>query len=165
MSVVSTAASSPTRASTPSATPWSTSARSFGPMAPQAEAPARAASTAASASAAPPRATSPIGRSSMGETSVNVVSEATRAPPIQWSVDTSDPFHVDVRARAAPSSVRRRAEPHAPRSFATERYERPRILSSVCVGHMAMSCRTYGGCEIHPSVRWDETDARVGSLR
>ena len=83
LSRVSTAASSGTRASTPSAIACSTAARSIGDMPPQIENAPRAAATAAAASCAPPRATSAIGCSSIGETSVNVSGDATRLPPIQ----------------------------------------------------------------------------------
>jgi hypothetical protein len=56
----------------------------------------RAAATAAEASSDPPRATSAIGRSSTGETSVNVSTDETRAPPIQCSVETSTPSMMAV---------------------------------------------------------------------
>ncbi len=74
LSRVSTAASSGTRASTPSATRWSDlGAFLGGHRAPGRRWPSRAAATAWSASSAPPRATSAIGCSSIGETSSNVV--------------------------------------------------------------------------------------------
>ncbi len=103
LSRVSTAASSGTRASTPSAIACRTAARSIGGIAPQIANAPRAAATAAAASFAPPRATSAIGCSSMGETSVNVAADATRLPPIQWSVETSTPSMVAVPPVLIPS--------------------------------------------------------------
>ena len=91
LSRVSTAASSGTRASTPSARRCSTSARSLGGVEPHVALAARAAATARSASSAPPRATSAIGCSSIGETSVKAPVDPTRSPPIQCSVETSMP--------------------------------------------------------------------------
>lgn len=118
LSRVSTAARSGTRASTPSAIACNTAARSMGGNPPHPKAASRAAATAASASWAPPRATSAIGCSSIGETSVNVRAEATRRPPIQWSVETSTPSIV-VEPPVVPS---RQDEPNVARSFGSERY-------------------------------------------
>ena len=75
----------------------------MGDVAPQTWNAPRAAATAAAASFAPPRATSAIGRSSIGETSVNVSGEATRFPPIQWSVVTSTPSMTAVPPVLIPS--------------------------------------------------------------
>jgi hypothetical protein len=79
------------------------SARSFGAIEPQVSKPFLAASTAASASFAPPRAISAIGVSSIGETSVKVEADATRSPPIQWSVETSTPSTATRSLRSVPS--------------------------------------------------------------
>ncbi len=91
LSVVSTAASSSSRLSTPSATACRMRARSARGVAAQEGKAAFAAATAASASLAVPREISPIVLPSIGETSVNVSVEATRRPPIQCRLSTRTP--------------------------------------------------------------------------
>lgn len=95
----------------------SASARSLGGVEPQVVVASRAAATAWSASSAPPRATSAIGCSSIGETSVNVVGDATRAPPNQCSVETWMPS-TTVSLVVLPSPRQRTSV----RSFVSERY-------------------------------------------
>ena len=121
LSRVSTAASSGTRASTPSAIAVQ-DLRSLlrGHRAPDGE-PLTGGGDGRSASAAPPRATSAMGISSIGETSTKVSADATRVPPIQWSVETSMP---STTACPVATLSSRRGTRCVPRSFGHERYGR-----------------------------------------
>ena len=103
LSRVSTLAISAARSSISSPTRRMISARCFGAIGSQVSKPFLAASTAASASSTPPRATSAIGVSSIGEISEKVEADATRSPPIQWSVETSTPSTSTRSLRAVPS--------------------------------------------------------------
>ena len=91
LSSVSTAARSSSRARIPSASRFRIGARPSAPSAAQAGNARRAASTAASTSALPPRAICAIVRPSIGERTSKRSLDATRRPPIQWSVRTSAP--------------------------------------------------------------------------